>query len=356
MNTVGFPKLGLEFTIDKVAFTIFGIDIAWYAVIIACGFLLAVLYCTARMKEFGLDSDRAMDAVLVGLIGGLVGARAYYVIFSWDNYKDNLMSIFDTRSGGLAIYGGVIGALLLGGLTCKLRKVRLRPMFDVASLGFLIGQCIGRWGNFVNVEAYGSQTDSLFGMTASSIADGPVHPCFLYESVWCLIGFILLHFYVKRRKFDGEIFLMYGMWYGFGRMIIEGLRTDSLYWGPFRVSQMLSAALLIACFVIWLTVRSRIKRNNDPNYLPLYVTTEESKELLRQAEEKNSKSKAKKGKEEKIVEESLEEGVKVPSDEEISRMAQEPQGDSADEAEKTETEDKENPEQEETETAKDSVK
>ena len=327
MNTVAFPKLGLEFTMDKVAFDIFGIDITWYAVIIACGFLLAVIYCMSRMKEFGLDSDRAMDAVLVGLIGGLIGARAYYVIFSWDQYKDDLMSIFNTRLGGLAIYGGVIGALLFGGITCKIRKVRLRPMFDITVLGFLIGQCIGRWGNFVNVEAYGSHTDTLFGMTASTIVDGPVHPCFLYESVWCLIGFILLHLYSKRRKFDGEILLMYFMWYGLGRAFIEGLRTDSLYWGPFRVSQMLSVLLVIVSFFIWITVRSRIKRNNDPGYLPLYVTTEESKELLRLAEEKSNKSKSKKAKEEKMVEESMEEGVKTPSDEEIRSMAQETEED-----------------------------
>lgn len=164
-------------------------------------------------------------------------------------------------------------------------------------------------------------------MTASTIADGPVHPCFLYESVWCLIGFILLHIYSKRRKFDGEILLMYFMWYGLGRAFIEGLRTDSLYWGPFRVSQMLSVLLVIVSFFIWITVRSRIKRNNDPNYLPLYVTTEESKELLRLAEEKSNKSKSKKAKEEKMVEESMEEGVKTPSDEEIRSMAQETEED-----------------------------
>lgn len=296
MSTVAFPKLGLEFEINPVAFSIGDFDIAWYAIIIAVGFLLAVLYGMHRMRDFGLDEDRAFDAIIAGMIGGIVGARLYYVAFSWDNYKDDLLSILDTRSGGLAIYGGIIGALLVGGIVCKIRKVKLLPMFDVTVLGFLIGQCIGRWGNFVNVEAYGSETDWVFGMISTGDVSivSPVHPCFLYESVWCLIGFILLHFYSKRRKFDGEVTLLYLMWYGFGRMFIEGLRQDSLYWGPFRVSQMLSGLLVIAATITWLVVRSNIKRNNDPEYLKLYVNTEESKELLRQADEKINKKYAKK--------------------------------------------------------------
>lgn len=316
MNTVAFPHLGLEFTLNKVAFSVFGLDIMWYAVLITIGFAIAIGYGLSRMKTFGLDSDRAMDAILVGIVGGIVGARIYFVAFSWEEYKDNLALIFSTREGGLAIYGGIIGALLLGGITCKIRKVKILPMFDITVLGLLIGQAIGRWGNFVNVEAYGSHTESLFGMTSSAIIDGPVHPCFLYESVWCIVGFILLHLYVKRRKFDGELVLMYCMWYGFGRMLIEGLRTDSLYWGPFRVSQILSAVIMIAALIIWLTIRSRIKRNNDPDYLPLYVTTQESKELLRLAEEKNQRN----PKEEAFLENTMEEGVEKLDAQKLQKM------------------------------------
>lgn len=314
MNTVQFPKIGLEFTLNQDAFSIFGVDIKWYAVIISVGFILAVVYALFRMKEFGLDSDRAIDAILIGLVGGLVGARLYFVAFSWDQYKNDLSLIFNVRQGGLAIYGGLIGALILGGLACKLRKVKLLPMFDITVLGFLIGQAIGRWGNFVNVEAYGAPTDSFFGMTSSAIPDGPVHPCFLYESVWCLVGFILLHIYSKKRKFDGEILLMYLAWYGFGRMWIEGLRQDSLYWGPFRVSQMLSAVLVIVALIVWLTIRSRIKRNNDPEYLKLYVDTEESKQLLKQAAERNQK------KSDPVIEQSLEDGVEALDSEKLQEM------------------------------------
>lgn len=293
MNTVSFPNLNLEFTLNRFV-SVFGFDIAWYAIIIAAGFILAAIYGLKRMKSFGLDADRAIDVILGGMVGGIIGARTYYVIFSWENYKDDLLSIFQMREGGLAIYGGIIGAVVFGLLMCKIRGVKMLPMLDIAALGFLIGQSIGRWGNFVNSEAYGSTvSDSyLFGMTGSSISNGPVHPCFLYESVWCLIGFILLHIYSKHRKFDGEIGLMYLMWYGAERMIVEGLRTDSLYFGNLRVSQILSGVLLIAAFAIWLTIRSRIKRNNDPEYLKLYVETEESQRLLELAELKNKDPKA----------------------------------------------------------------
>jgi phosphatidylglycerol:prolipoprotein diacylglycerol transferase len=285
MNTVEFPNLNLKFEVNRFI-SVFGVDIAWYAIIIAIGFVLAAIYGLRRMKEFGLDSDRTIDVILAGMVGGIIGARIYYVIFSWDLYKDDLLSIFDVRNGGLAIYGGIIGALALGLTMCKIRGVKILPMLDITALGFLIGQCIGRWGNFVNVEAYGAQTSSdyILGMTSNAIADGPVHPCFLYESVWCLIGFILLHLYSKRRKFDGEVALMYLVWYGAGRMVIEGLRQDSLYIGNFRVSQVLSGILLIFGLIMILVIRSKIKQNNDPEYLKLYVYTEESKKMLELAE------------------------------------------------------------------------
>lgn len=294
MNTIAFPNLGLEFNVNHTAFTVFGLPIAWYAIIIAAGFLLAVTYALTRVKKYGLDEDRVMDVIIAGMIGGIIGARLYFVAFSWDLYKDNWLDIFNTRLGGLAIYGGLIGALLVGGIFCKIRKVKILPMFDIAVLGFLIGQGIGRWGNFINGEAFGSETNSLFAMTISSVGSKAVHPCFLYESVWCLLGFLLLHLYSKRRRFDGEMVLLYCIWYGLGRGVIEGLRTDSLMWGPFRVSQMLSILLCVAALVVWIIIHSRIRRNNDPDYLKLYVYTEESAQMLREAEERRQR-KGKKG-------------------------------------------------------------
>lgn len=311
MSFIEFPKLGLDFSIPR-SISVFGFEIAWYAVFICVGMLLAILYGLSRMKEFGLDEDRAMDAIIVGVIGAIVGARLYYVAFTWEDYKDNLSEIFNIRNGGLAIYGGVIGALALGLLVCKLRKVKMLPMLDITMTGFLLGQGIGRWGNFINGEAFGSETSLPWGMTIWGVAENPVHPCFLYESLWCLLGFVLFHFYIKHRKFDGEVALFYCMWYGTERMLVEGLRQDSLYFGNLRVSQILSAALVLSALVIWIVVRSKIKRENDPNYLPLYVNTAESKELLRQAEErlqkgKKSSKKFKEKDEESLLDENLNE-------------------------------------------------
>ncbi len=292
MNTVTFPNLGFEFELSK-SISIFGFDIAWYAILMAVGFMLGALYAFSRMKEFGINPDRAIDAIIVGMIGGVVGARLYYVAFQWDLYKDDLMSIFKTWEGGMAFYGSVIGGLGLGLIACRLRKVKILPMVDLTMMGFLIGQSIGRWGNFINVEAYGYETDSLFAMGGTGIS-GTVHPCFLYESVWCIVGFVLLHLYSKKRKFDGEITLMYAMWYGVGRAIIEGLRTDSLYIGQLRVSQILSVVMVIVAFIIWINIRSKIKRNNDPEYLKIYGQTEEAKQKLLDDENKIAQAKAKK--------------------------------------------------------------
>lgn len=339
MNTIAFPNLGLEFTVNKIAFSPFGIDIAWYAIIIAVGFLLAVFYALSRLKHYGLDEDRVMDVIIFGMIGGIIGARLYFVAFSWDMYKDNLWDIFNTRLGGLAIYGGLIGALLIGALACKIRKVKMLPMFDVAVLGFLIGQGIGRWGNFVNGEAFGGNTDSLFAMTISSVGTKGVHPCFLYESIWCLVGFVLLHFFSKRRRFDGEITLLYCVWYGFGRAIIEGLRTDSLMWGPFRVSQMLSILLCVAALFVWIVIRSKIRRNNDPDYLKLYVYTEESAQLLKEAAERRER-KGKKQATSSAHSTASEEEEENSEEDNTSDEDEENENDEADEIDETLNEDK----------------
>lgn len=307
LNKISFPKLGWSFKIDPTAFKIGNFEIQWYGIIITLGLILAVLYCFPKMKRFGIDSDRAIDAVIGGVIGGIVGARAYYVIFNWSEYKGDIKEIFNTRGGGLAIYGGLIGAVLVGLLICKIRKVRMLPMLDISVIGFLIGQGVGRWGNFVNQEAFGSNTDSIFGMTGGRIqadlawettdmagdlyqkgtevfANYPVHPCFLYESLWCIMGFILLSLWSKRRKYDGQIFLMYLGWYGIERFFVEGLRTDSLMLGNIKVSQMLSVVLVVISVILQMLLFFR--RRRDPERFMLYANTDESRQLIEESRRK----------------------------------------------------------------------
>lgn len=302
---IQFPKLGWTFHINPTAFKIGSLEVQWYGLIITIGMILALVYCFPRMKRFGLDPDRAVDAVIGGVLGGIVGARIYYVAFNWGEYKDNLKSVFNTREGGLAIYGGLIGALAVGLLICKIRKVKALPMLDIACLGFLIGQGIGRWGNFVNQEAFGGRTDSFLGMTGGRIQEYifensaslggklvgdsagsgianlelyPVHPCFLYESIWCLLGFALLAFWSKHRKYDGQILLMYMAWYGAERFVVEGLRSDSLYIGSIRVSQALSAVIFIVSVILQIVMFSKVRR--DPEKYVLYASTKESRMLI----------------------------------------------------------------------------
>lgn len=264
MLNVQFPGLGIHFTINPIAFSIGAFTVRWYGVIIAAGFLLAFLYVMSSCKKFNMDQDKLIDAVIVGIIGGIIGARAYYVIFDTsDQYLRNPISALYIWEGGLAIYGGIIGGLLCGALVAKLRKISVPAMLDLAALGFLIGQTIGRWGNFVNQEAFGRETSLPWGMVSentSAIASGPVHPCFLYESLWCLLGFVLLHIFSRRfRKYDGQVFLGYLIWYGVGRFFIEGLRTDSLITPvlPLRVSQVVAAVTVITAVVLMIVFRNR---------------------------------------------------------------------------------------------------
>lgn len=313
METVYFPGLNFGVELHPIAFSIGSIDVYWYGIIIALGFLLALIYGFSRLKEFGLNSDRFIDVVLGGAVGGIVGGRLYYVLASWELYQDDLLSIFMPWKGGMAIYGAIIGALLVGFLMCKWRKMPVLPVFDLAATGFLIGQAVGRWGNFVNVEAFGTNTDLPWGMTSTSISrylsahaedlqklgvsvvnTDPVHPCFLYESLWCLVGFILLALYTKHRRFDGEVFLLYVAWYGIGRSFIEGLRTDSLLIGTLRISQVLAVVSAIAAIVLMIVVRSKIRRHNDPDYLPLYVDTDASKNFVHNLELEKQQKKERK--------------------------------------------------------------
>ena len=270
-GTISFPGLGLSFNPSRVAFSIGSKPIYWYGIIIAAGFLLAVYYAMRRADQFGLTQDNIIDMLICAVPLAIIGARAYYCLFSWNLYKDDPIRVLYIWEGGLAIYGGVIGAVIGLFLYTKVKKVKTSALLDIGGLGLLIGQSIGRWGNFMNREAFGAQTDSFLrmGLTDASGATIYVHPTFLYESVWNLVGLLILHFYSKRRKFDGQIFLMYLGWYGLGRMFIEGLRTDSLYVGSsnLRVSQLLAGICFLA--VVIFLVYDKIFREHDPK--DLYV-------------------------------------------------------------------------------------
>ena len=289
-NTDNILREGIS--IDRVAFTIPGINftVYWYGLLIGIGMLLAIVYGYKKMRPCGIDPDRATDSVISGIIGAILGARLYYIVFNTEGMS--ITDFFKIRDGGLAIYGGIIGAILVGGIVTKLRGLRLSAMLDVTAPCFLIGQCIGRWGNFFNQEAFGANTDKPWGMlswkTASFVSDHydtltdvdafkPIHPCFLYESMWCLLGFILLHLYFKHRKFDGEIFIMYAGWYGLGRFFIEGLRTDSLYLGQVRVSQLVAGTCVVASIILWIIFRSATKRSGSYKF---FYETEVSKAQL----------------------------------------------------------------------------
>ncbi len=259
---ISFPMLGDLSINPPNSFEVFGFSIYWYGVIIAAGFLLAVLYCMHRCGEFGLNSDNVLDTLIVGTPLAIIGARLYYVVFYFDLYRDNLWEIFAIRDGGLAIYGGIIGAIIGLLIVSRWRRFSALAMLDLGCFGMLIGQFVGRWGNFINREAYGAETEIFCRMGLTDPVTGNtiyVHPTFLYESLWNFLGFVLLHIFSKKfeRRFDGQFFLMYVAWYGFGRMLIEGLRTDSLYipGTAIRVSQLLGAlscaAAVIAFVIMW---------------------------------------------------------------------------------------------------------
>lgn len=253
-SSISFPFLGLEMNPPRV-FSLGPLNIHLYGLAIGLGLILAVMYVCRRSREFGLKEDDILDGVLWITPFAIICARIYYVAFSWKDYADNPMSVFAIWEGGIAIYGSVIGAVIGVIVLCKVKKLKVATVLDVTLLGFFIGQILGRWGNFFNREAFGAATDSFFRMGLYNTVTGSweyYHPTFLYESVWNLAGFILLHFLSKRRQYDGQIALGYAAWYGLGRCFIEGLRVDSLYWGPFRVSQVLAGLTCVAASAILL--------------------------------------------------------------------------------------------------------
>ena len=273
---ISFPGLGIDAFDPIRSFTLFGkVEIHFYGVIIALGLLLAVWYGLKRSKDFGLKEDDILDGVIWIVPLAIICARLYYCIFEWDSYKSDPLSVIRIWNGGLAIYGGVIGAALGVVLFAKMKKVSLPAVLDLVAVSFLIGQFIGRWGNFMNREAFGSETTSFLRMGLYNTLTQSWeyhHPTFLYESLWNALGFVLLHFASKKRQYDGQVALLYVMWYGFGRSIIEGLRTDSLYWGPVRVSQALAAATCVVAVTI-LTIMQF--RKHDPQKLFVNKVAEE---------------------------------------------------------------------------------
>ncbi len=264
---ISFPGLGISLN-PSTGFTLGGLTIRWYGVVIALGLCLAVLYACRRSRQFGFQEDDILDGVLWVTPFAILCARAYYCVFSsdWEKYAANPISCLYIWEGGLAIYGGVIGAVIGCLVYCRIKKLNVFALLDLVCLGFLIGQCIGRWGNFFNREAFGEETGSFLRMGLYHVATGKtvyVHPTFLYESLWNLAGFLLLHFLSKGRKYDGQTALQYMAWYGAGRAVIEGLRTDSLYipGTDLRVSQILAA---VGCVVALVILAVQAVRKQDP--------------------------------------------------------------------------------------------
>lgn len=289
-TTVSFPGLGWSMDVPSIMaqFNLFGntITIRWYGVLIAFGFILAVLFGGRMAYKWKMSIDKMLDVLIFGTLAGIVGARLYYVVFEWDYFSAHPGDIFKIWEGGLAIYGGLIGAIIAAFIVCRFNKLNFYNLADMAAMSFLIGQGIGRWGNFCNQEAFGGNTTMPWGMIsekttnyllahqADFAAQGitvdpyqPVHPTFFYESVWCLLGFVVLYLICRYwRKFSGQIMLTYGIWYGLERMIVEGLRTDSLYIGStnLRVSQLLSGLLVVVCTVVLAYMLVKVKKHPRP--------------------------------------------------------------------------------------------
>ena len=258
ISNISFPGLGIgEFEINDTAFKLFGHEIKWYGVIIFLGMIVAVAYFSYRAKRGGVSMDTVVDMALFTIPIGIIGARLYYVIFYGVPFKD----IYKIWEGGLAIYGGIIFGAITVIIMCKIKKVKFFAFADMISPGVMIAQAIGRWGNFTNGECFGAETTAFTRMGLKNRITGyvytEVHPTFLYESLWNVIGFVLINVFYKKRKFNGEVFLWYVSWYGLGRTFIEMLRQDSLYLGGIRVSSLLGALCFIVCVPVIIILHIR---------------------------------------------------------------------------------------------------
>ena len=265
-SAISFPSFGIEVDPGR-SFSLGPLTIHYYGLVIAIGLVLAIAYACRRSKEFGLTEDDILDGTLWVTPFAILCARIYYVAFSWEAYADDPISALYIWEGGIAIYGGVLGAVLGMFVFCKFRKLKFTTVLDIILMVFLIGQSIGRWGNFFNREAFGAPTESFLRMGLFNTKTGLweyYHPTFLYESVWNAIGFVILASLCRKRRYDGQVALGYAAWYGLGRTFIEGLRMDSLYWGNFRVSQVLAAVTCVAAvgILIWQSFRQ-----HDPEKL-----------------------------------------------------------------------------------------
>lgn len=281
---ISFPNLGIYLKNVGKSIDLFGIEIAYYGIIIGTAILLGFWIAAREAKRTGQNPENYLDMGIIGVIAGIVGARLYYVIFSWDMYKDNLLDIFNLREGGLAIYGGVIAAVISVLVLAEVKHLSAPQIFDTIAMALLNGQMLGRWGNFFNREAFGGYTDSLFAMRlpldavrSSDVTeqmrrhieriDGvsyiQVHPTFLYESLWCMVLLIILFAYRKHKKYEGELFLMYLFGYGLGRFWIEGLRTDQLLLPGvgIAVSQLLAGAIVVGTGAAMLYLRKKHKNS-----------------------------------------------------------------------------------------------
>ena len=282
---IDFPHLGIHLENVGKTITLFGIDIAYYGITIAIGMLAGIFVATQVAKRTGQKQDDYVDLAIFGIIFGVIGARIYFVIFSWDMYKDNLLHIFNLREGGLAIYGGVIGAVIAVFALARWKKLSPFLILDTVAMPILNGQMLGRWGNFFNREAFGEYTDGLFAMrlpvdavrsgditermrehmeTIGGVEYIQVSPTFLYESVWCAVLLIILILYRKHKKYEGELFLLYIFGYALGRVWIEGLRTDQLLIPGigFPVSQALAGCVVIFAGVALVVLRKRFKKRS----------------------------------------------------------------------------------------------
>lgn len=262
MSYIAFPKLGIEMSIDRAAFRIFGIPVYWYGIFIALGFVVAIIVAFRQCNKFGVKQETIIDGMLYAVPVSIIFARIYYVALEWDEYKDNLLEIFNIRQGGLALFGVLIGAFLTVFVLFKIKKIPFLKTLDFCIVYFPLVQSIGRWGNFVNQEVYGVQTDLPWGMTGSIIGNIPVHPLFLYEAIWNMALFFFLFWFIKRKKFDGEVIYLYIIFYGAGRAWMELLRDRefNLMIGNLRVNSLIAAAASLLFLILLVVKRRKIKK------------------------------------------------------------------------------------------------
>lgn len=239
---------------DPIAFTLFGVDVRWYGILIASGIVLAILWTYKRFPAHRLDREAVLDIALISIPCAIIGARLYYVAFRWDSYSGDVWRILNIRGGGLAVHGGLIAGFIAAYFVCRHKKISFPDGLDAAAPGIALAQAIGRWGNYFNSEAHGGPTDLPWGIM---INGQNVHPTFLYESIWCLLLFFFLYYIDKNRKFTGQTALLYCILYSAERFFVEGLRTDSLMIGPFRQAQVLSLTVIAFCTLLYIVLRKK---------------------------------------------------------------------------------------------------